>query len=64
MATSPDAPPATNASDPVSGVTSRRRPSSAPATTLISRVATAMATTIGQSEPSASTASCWTIVPM
>ena len=35
MATSPDAPPATNASDPVSGVTSRCRPSSAPATTLM-----------------------------
>ena len=64
MATSPDAPPATSANDPVSGVTSRCSPSSAPATMLSSRVATAMAMTIGQSEPSAPTASWWTIVPM
>jgi hypothetical protein len=64
MATRPEAPPAVNASDPVSGVTSWCSPSSAPATTLRSRVATAMPTTNGQSDPSAANASCCTIVPM
>ena len=64
IATNPDAPPATSASDPVNGVTSRCIDSSAPHTTLSSRVATATATTIGQCGPSAPTASWWTIVPM
>ena len=57
MATNPEAPPATSASDPVNGLTSRCSPSSAPAEILNTKVATATATTIGQSGPSALTAS-------
>ena len=58
MATSPEEPPATSASAPVSGLTSRCSPISAPAATLMARVTTTTATTIGQCLPSAPKESC------
>ena len=64
MATSPEAPPATMANEPVSGLTSRRRPSNIPNNTLMSRVATATPSTSSQCGPSAPTASRETMVPM